>query len=416
MRSHRASRRRWPSGRPNALWRRARECCTLRDGHGCRDRRLEPRGRVRSGARRLGPRAIRGSIRPPDAARSVDKTHLLAAIELARRARENGNHPFGALLVDARGVVVLEAENSVLTESDCTNHAELNLVRAASRMFDQASLRDCTLYTSTEPCAMCAGGDLLVRHRARRLRSQQREPDGDGGRSRQGVRARAAVPRGLRQGWTKRRRQWSASGRGRTGCARRLLESRTRIGLKPLLAKAQPDPGPMDRNSIRAAPRGTRGRSARQARGRFRDSSRGRSGPRALQRPEGSPPATPPSATSSAKNCSKPAGEMISSRRAGSSPAFQKVCHWSRGLKIRSPGPPIDDIVAQECADASLEHEAVLVLSRVAVERCSQGARGHGVLDEREAAAGLAAVDHEPDTDAPEKARLAVLGPEHSCS
>jgi len=88
----------------------------------------------------------------------VDKTHLLAAIELARRARENGNHPFGALLVDARGVVVLEAENSVLTESDCTNHAELNLVRAASRMFDQASLRDCTLYTSTEPCAMCAGG------------------------------------------------------------------------------------------------------------------------------------------------------------------------------------------------------------------------------------------------------------------
>jgi len=78
-------------------------------------------------------------------------------IELARRAREHGNHPFGALLVDPGGDVVLEAENTVLTENDCTNHAELNLVREASRRFDEATLRDCTLYASTEPCAMCAG-------------------------------------------------------------------------------------------------------------------------------------------------------------------------------------------------------------------------------------------------------------------
>ncbi len=41
--------------------------------------------------------------------------HLLAAIELARRSRANGNHPFGALLVDADGRVVLEGENTVLT-------------------------------------------------------------------------------------------------------------------------------------------------------------------------------------------------------------------------------------------------------------------------------------------------------------
>ena len=88
----------------------------------------------------------------------VDETHLLAAIELARSARENGNHPFGALLVNARGDVVLEAENTVLSEGDCTNHAELNLVRAAGRALDPQALHDCTLYTSTEPCAMCAGG------------------------------------------------------------------------------------------------------------------------------------------------------------------------------------------------------------------------------------------------------------------
>lgn len=86
-----------------------------------------------------------------------DESHLLAAIDLARRSRENGNHPFGALLVAVAGDVVLEAENTVLTEHDCTNHAELNLVRAASRRFDESTLRACTLYASTEPCAMCAG-------------------------------------------------------------------------------------------------------------------------------------------------------------------------------------------------------------------------------------------------------------------
>jgi tRNA(Arg) A34 adenosine deaminase TadA len=86
-----------------------------------------------------------------------DDTHLRRAIALAHQARENGNHPFGALLADGRGEVVLEAENTVLTEHDCTNHAELNLVRAASRRFAEGQLGDCTLFTSTEPCAMCAG-------------------------------------------------------------------------------------------------------------------------------------------------------------------------------------------------------------------------------------------------------------------
>jgi tRNA(Arg) A34 adenosine deaminase TadA len=83
--------------------------------------------------------------------------HLLAAIELARRAREHGNHPFGALLVDEDGNVVLEAENTVLTERDVTGHAETNLMRLASGRFEADFLGTCTLYTSTEPCPMCAG-------------------------------------------------------------------------------------------------------------------------------------------------------------------------------------------------------------------------------------------------------------------
>lgn len=84
-------------------------------------------------------------------------THLRTAFAVARRARDKGNHPFGAILVDADGTVLLEAENTVNSEHDCTAHAETNLVRMACRRFERVVLERCTLYTSTEPCAMCAG-------------------------------------------------------------------------------------------------------------------------------------------------------------------------------------------------------------------------------------------------------------------
>ena len=83
--------------------------------------------------------------------------HLLGAIDLARRSREKGNHPFGSLLVDPEGGCLLEAENTVVTGRDRTAHAELNLVRITSNQFEFEFLQGCTLYASTEPCAMCAG-------------------------------------------------------------------------------------------------------------------------------------------------------------------------------------------------------------------------------------------------------------------
>lgn len=86
-----------------------------------------------------------------------DLKYLRLAIDIARRAREHGNHPFGALLVDENGNSILQAENTVLTEHDCTGHAETNLVRVASQKFTPETLAKCTLYTSTEPCPMCAG-------------------------------------------------------------------------------------------------------------------------------------------------------------------------------------------------------------------------------------------------------------------
>ena len=88
---------------------------------------------------------------------STDLQHLRTAIEVAQQAREHGNHPFGAILVDENNQVLLQAENSVVTGSDCTGHAETNLMRLATQHYPPEKLSTCTLYTSTEPCAMCAG-------------------------------------------------------------------------------------------------------------------------------------------------------------------------------------------------------------------------------------------------------------------
>ena len=88
---------------------------------------------------------------------NIDIQHLRTAIQVAQSARAHGNHPFGAILVDENDQVLLKAENTVVTGSDCTGHAETNLMRLASQHFSPEKLALCTLYTSTEPCAMCAG-------------------------------------------------------------------------------------------------------------------------------------------------------------------------------------------------------------------------------------------------------------------
>lgn len=78
------------------------------------------------------------------------------AIALSKSAVDHGNEPFGAVLVKD-GKIILRAENSVFGGRDMTNHAEMNLVKLAAQHYDPAFLADCTLYSSTEPCAMCAG-------------------------------------------------------------------------------------------------------------------------------------------------------------------------------------------------------------------------------------------------------------------
>ena len=78
------------------------------------------------------------------------------ALDLADRSVVAGNHPFGALLV-LNDEVVVEAENTVNSDSDVTRHAEMNAISHACRVMSKSDLSQAILFTSTEPCAMCAG-------------------------------------------------------------------------------------------------------------------------------------------------------------------------------------------------------------------------------------------------------------------
>jgi tRNA(Arg) A34 adenosine deaminase TadA len=87
-----------------------------------------------------------------------DLAFLRQAIDLARKARNDGRHPFGSLIVNERGETVVAARNNaVRPKGDPTQHAEMLACGQAARLLTEAELAKCTLYTSTEPCAMCAG-------------------------------------------------------------------------------------------------------------------------------------------------------------------------------------------------------------------------------------------------------------------
>ncbi|KAB2965508.1 nucleoside deaminase [Zoogloea sp.] len=87
-----------------------------------------------------------------------DDHFLRQAIALSGEVRARGKHPFAALVVDRHGRMVAEAGNDSLPpEGDPTRHAELVAAALAARLLPPEELAAATLYSSAEPCAMCAG-------------------------------------------------------------------------------------------------------------------------------------------------------------------------------------------------------------------------------------------------------------------
>jgi tRNA(Arg) A34 adenosine deaminase TadA len=90
--------------------------------------------------------------------RPYDEALLRHAFDVAKRSRAAGDHPFGSVFADGEGRELMEQGNGYTSEGgDPTAHAERLLASRAARTYDLAFLAHCTLYTSAEPCAMCAG-------------------------------------------------------------------------------------------------------------------------------------------------------------------------------------------------------------------------------------------------------------------
>lgn len=94
----------------------------------------------------------------PQELSETDLGFLRESIAVAERARENGAHPFGSIVVSATGEIVASCgNNSLPPEGDPTQHAELRAVAAAFRALGPDAMAGSTLFTSAEPCAMCSG-------------------------------------------------------------------------------------------------------------------------------------------------------------------------------------------------------------------------------------------------------------------
>ncbi|HEY1627204.1 MAG TPA: nucleoside deaminase [Streptosporangiaceae bacterium] len=86
-----------------------------------------------------------------------DQVLLRRAIAIAAQAIALGDAPYGSLLADADGTILIEARNTVRRDNDITAHPELKLARWAARERDGAGAARITMYTSCQPCQMCTG-------------------------------------------------------------------------------------------------------------------------------------------------------------------------------------------------------------------------------------------------------------------
>jgi tRNA(adenine34) deaminase len=98
------------------------------------------------------------------------------ALEEAKRARDLGEVPIGAVVVSAEGEVLASAGNRTLAMHDPSAHAELLAIRAACTKLGSERLTGCDLYVTLEPCAMCAAAISFAR--IRRLYFGAADPKG----------------------------------------------------------------------------------------------------------------------------------------------------------------------------------------------------------------------------------------------
>ncbi|WND01517.1 nucleoside deaminase [Temperatibacter marinus] len=100
------------------------------------------------------------------------------ALEQARLAEQRGEVPIGAVLVSSTGDLLAADGNRIVELKDPTAHAEMNVIRSASKILQNERLDGCDLYITLEPCAMCAQAISLAR--IRRVYFAADDPKGGG--------------------------------------------------------------------------------------------------------------------------------------------------------------------------------------------------------------------------------------------
>jgi len=93
---------------------------------------------------------------------SQEELFMKEAVEMARESVQNGGGPFGAVIVK-NGEIVAKASNCVTKDNDPTAHAEVSVIRLASKKLNTFNLSGCEIYTSCEPCPMCFGAVYWAR-------------------------------------------------------------------------------------------------------------------------------------------------------------------------------------------------------------------------------------------------------------
>lgn len=93
---------------------------------------------------------------------SLHERHIRRCVELARQAIASGDTPVGSLIVHG-DELVSEGVEAVRARNDATAHAEMEALRRAFGRRRSRDLTGCTLYTSVEPCIMCAYAIRLAR-------------------------------------------------------------------------------------------------------------------------------------------------------------------------------------------------------------------------------------------------------------
>ena len=91
-----------------------------------------------------------------------DESYMRLALDLARQAESAGEVPVGSVIVMA-GKVLGRGRNSPIERSDSTAHAEILALREACAATRNYRLEESVLYTTLEPCVMCAGALVAAR-------------------------------------------------------------------------------------------------------------------------------------------------------------------------------------------------------------------------------------------------------------